>query len=107
MLPLQRASLVHGSGRLSKQVRSSFLPNVLLSVAKSGSAYYNLGYNSLVSWSVSADGKVILIYESVERQTIVNLQCSTELDQMVVNGEYEQRRYNLTLISKCACWNGC
>ncbi|UJR38144.1 hypothetical protein I4U23_030822 [Adineta vaga] len=76
-------------------------------ISKDGSAYYNLGMNSLVSWSITVDGKATLVYSSIDRQTVVNLQCSNELDQLVVNGEYELRHYNLTLSSKCACWNGC
>jgi hypothetical protein len=76
-------------------------------VAKDGSAYYALGINSLVTWSITADGNVTLVYSAVERQTIVNLACWDEIDQLVINGEYEFRHYNLTLFSKCACWNGC
>ena len=49
----------------------------------------------------------MLIYSTPERQTIVNLDCSQELDQLIVNGEYELNHYNLTLLSKCACWNEC
>ncbi|CAF0840923.1 unnamed protein product [Adineta steineri] len=74
---------------------------------KNGSAYYNLGMNSIVSWSITIDGKVTLVYSVLNRQTIVNLECRDEIDELVINGEYEPRHYNLTLFSKCACWNGC
>jgi hypothetical protein len=76
-------------------------------VAKDGSAYYALGVNGVVTWSITADGKVTLVYSTIERQTIVNLSCWDEIDQLVINGEYEFQHYNLTLFSKCACWNGC
>ncbi|CAM4880907.1 unnamed protein product [Rotaria socialis] len=66
-------------------------------ISKNGSAYYVLGVNSIVSWSITFDGKVTLVYSVVDRQTIVNLSCSTEVDQLVINGEYELRHYNLTL----------
>ncbi|CAF0720239.1 unnamed protein product [Adineta steineri] len=78
-----------------------------LLVEKNGSAYYNLGMNSIVSWSITIDGKVTLVYSVLNRQTIVNLECRDEIDELVINGEYEPRHYNLTLFSKCACWNGC
>lgn len=74
---------------------------------KVGSLYYTLGVNSIVSWSLTFDGKVTLVYSTEDRQTIVNLVCSDELDQLFINGEYEKRHYNLTLSSKCACWNAC
>ncbi|CAF1377383.1 unnamed protein product [Rotaria sordida] len=76
-------------------------------ISKTGSAYYVLGLNSMVSWSITADGKATLVYSADERQTIVNLACWNEIDQLDINGEYEARHYNLTLFSKCACWNGC
>ncbi|CAF3610944.1 unnamed protein product [Adineta steineri] len=79
----------------------------LLLVEKNGSTYYNLGMNSIVSWSITIDGKVTLVYSVLNRQTIVNLECRDEIDELVINGEYEPRHYNLTLFSKCACWNGC
>ncbi|CAF2639260.1 unnamed protein product [Rotaria sp. Silwood2] len=66
-----------------------------------------LGYNSIVTWSISMDGKATLVYSTDDRQTIVNLVCSQELDQLIINGEYEHKHYNLTLSSKCACWNEC
>ncbi|CAF0830811.1 unnamed protein product [Rotaria sordida] len=76
-------------------------------IYKDESASFILGYNSQVTWSISADGKVTLIYSTDDRQTIVNLVCSQELDQLIINGEYEHNHYNLTLSSKCACWNQC
>jgi hypothetical protein len=76
-------------------------------VLKDESRSFVLGYNSIVTWSISIDGQATLIYSTVDRQTIVNLVCSKELDQLFVNGEYELNHYNLTLSSKCACWNQC
>ncbi|CAF4576806.1 unnamed protein product, partial [Rotaria magnacalcarata] len=66
-----------------------------------------LGFNSIVTWSISVDGQATLVYSAIDRQAIVNLVCSQDLDQLIVNGEYERKHYNLTLLSKCACWNQC
>ncbi|CAF3690158.1 unnamed protein product [Rotaria sp. Silwood1] len=74
---------------------------------KDQSVSFILGYNSIVTWSISMDGKATLIYSADDRQSIVNLVCSQELDQLIINGEYEHKQYNLTLSSKCACWNEC
>ena len=74
---------------------------------KDESVSFILGYNSIVSWSISIDGQATLVYSTVDRQTIVNLVCSQELDQLLINNEYEKNHYNLTLFSKCACWNQC
>jgi hypothetical protein len=76
-------------------------------VLKNGSAYYALGINSAVTWSITENGKATLIYSVSDRQTIVNLECSNQVDQFIINGEYELKHYNFTLSSKCACWNGC
>ncbi|CAF1285493.1 unnamed protein product [Adineta steineri] len=75
--------------------------------AKDESASYILAYNSIVTWSISIDGKVTLVYATTERQSIVNLVCSEEIDQLIINEEYERNHYNFTLTSKCACWDKC
>ncbi|CAF2108115.1 unnamed protein product [Rotaria magnacalcarata] len=74
---------------------------------KDESVSYVLGFNSIVTWSISVDGQATLVYSAIDRQAIVNLVCSQDLDQLIVNGEYERKHYNLTLLSKCACWNQC
>jgi hypothetical protein len=76
-------------------------------VIKDGSAYYTLGINAVVTWSVTADGAITLVYSTAERQAMVNLVCWDELDELIVGGEYQHNRYNFTLMSRCACWNGC
>lgn len=81
--------------------------DIVLLVSRDGETYYLLGINSLVTWSVTANGQVTLVYSTKDRQTLVNLVCSDEIDQFEINGEYELRHYNTTLYSKCACWNGC
>ncbi|CAF0919850.1 unnamed protein product [Rotaria sp. Silwood1] len=87
--------------------KSSCTNVAICQIAKDGSAYYALGFNAMVSWSVTLDGNVTLVYSTEDRQTIVNLACWNEIDQLAINGEYALRHYNLTLFSKCACWNGC
>jgi hypothetical protein len=76
-------------------------------VTTDASRYYVLGMNSIVTWSITAAGQVTLVYSTADRQTIVNLVCSDRIDQLVINNEYELRHYNMTLYSRCACWNGC
>jgi hypothetical protein len=99
---------------MSLYVKASVIPLKLLVklflsflAYKDESTSFVLGLNSLVTWSISVDGKITLIYSTLDRQTIVNLVCSQELDQLSIGGEYEHNHYNLTLSSKCACWNEC
>lgn len=71
-------------------------------ISKDGETFYVLGVNALVTWSVTPDGRVTLIYSTPDRQTLVNLICSNELDRFEINNEYELRHYNTSLYSRCA-----
>jgi hypothetical protein len=76
-------------------------------VSKDAEITYVLGTNARVSWSVSPSGSATLVYSTEDRQTLVNLVCADQIDQLEINNEYELKHYNLTLLSRCACWNGC
>ncbi|CAF0945630.1 unnamed protein product [Didymodactylos carnosus] len=76
-------------------------------ITRSGNQSFALASHTSVSWSVTPTGNVSLIYDFNGRMLTVNLMCSTELDQLEIYGEYELKKYNMTLFSRCACWNGC
>ena len=79
----------------------------VLTVYKNGDTSFPLGLNSAATWSITADGQATLIYSTDQRLLSVNLVCSAQIDQLIINGEVELKKYNMTLLSKCACWNGC
>ncbi|CAF1445542.1 unnamed protein product, partial [Rotaria sordida] len=72
---------------------------------------YSLGTQNSLQWKFAPSQEYpTLIYKTTERTLHVDLQClsSGEPDKLEVHGQDPKTGlYNMTLSSKCVCWNGC